>query len=150
MKPDMKTSITKTSVAVLLILIALGYLIFTGISDTGVYYRTVSEVLDQASILDGQSIRISGEVVDGTIKYDQENLILSFAVRDIQNDKITMRARYKGILPDAFKEDVEVILEGRYSQYDNLFSASILLAKCPSKYVAEAESGQQTAQQEKE
>ena len=150
MKPDMKTSITKTSIAVLLILLALGYLIFTGISDTGVYYRTVSEVLDQASILDGQSIRISGEVVDGTIKYDQQNLILSFAVRDTQNDKVTMRARYKGILPDAFKEDVEVILEGRYSQYDNLFSASILLAKCPSKYVAEAESEQQTVQQEKE
>ena len=146
MKPDMKTSITKTSVAVLAILLALGYLIFTGISDTGVYYRTVSEVLDQASILDGQSIRISGEVVDGTIKYDQENLILSFAVRDTENDKVTMRARYKGILPDAFKEDVEVILEGRYSQYDNLFSASILLAKCPSKYVTEDDGEQQAAQ----
>ncbi len=140
-KPDMKIA-----VAILAILLALGYLIFTGISDTGVYYRTVSEVLDQASIFDGQSLRVSGEVVDGTIKYDQENLVLSFAVRDTENDRVTMRASYQGVMPDAFKEDVEVILEGTYSQYDNLFSAAILLAKCPSKYVAEADTEQQASE----
>ncbi len=136
----------KIPIAVGAILIAMGYLMYSGISDTGVYYRTVSEVLDQASIFDGQSLRISGEVVDGTIQYDQENLVLSFSVRDTENDRVTMRASYQGVMPDAFKEDVEVILEGSYSQYDNLFNATILLAKCPSKYVAEAEDGQQTSQ----
>ena len=136
----------KVPIAVGAILIAMGYLMYSGISDTGVYYRTVSEVLDQASIFDGQSLRISGEVVDGTIQYDQENLVLSFSVRDTENDRVTMRASYQGVMPDAFKEDVEVILEGSYSQYDNLFNATILLAKCPSKYVAEAEDGQQASQ----
>ena len=136
----------KVPLAVSAILIAMGYLMYTGISDTGVYYRTVSEVLDQASIFDGQSLRISGEVVDGTIQYDQENLLLTFAVRDTENDRVTMRASYLGVMPDAFREDVEVILEGSYSQYDNLFSATILLAKCPSKYEAEANSEQQASQ----
>ena len=136
----------KIPLAVSAILMAMGYLMYTGISDTGVYYRTVSEVLDQASIFDGQSLRISGEVVDGTVQYDQENLLLSFAVRDTENDRVTMRASYQGVMPDAFKEDVEVILEGSYSQYDNLFSATILLAKCPSKYEAETGKGQQTPQ----
>jgi cytochrome c-type biogenesis protein CcmE len=140
MNPKMKIPLAVTA-----ILMAMGYLMYTGISDTGVYYRTVSEVLDQASIFDGQSLRISGEVVDGTIQYDQENLTLSFAVRDTENDRVTMRASYQGVMPDAFKEDVEVILEGSYSQYDNLFSATILLAKCPSKYVAEADNTQQIA-----
>jgi len=136
----------KIPIAVGAILIAMGYLMYSGISDTGVYYRTVSEVLDQASIFDGQSLRISGEVVDGTIHFDQENLILTFAVRDTENDRVTMRASYQGVMPDAFKEDVEVILEGSYSQYDNLFSATILLAKCPSKYEAEANNEQQASQ----
>ena len=136
----------KVPLAITAILMAMGYLMYSGISDTGVYYRTVSEVLDQASIFDGQSLRISGEVVDGTIQYDQENLTLSFAVRDTENDRVTMRASYQGVMPDAFKEDVEVILEGSYSQYDNMFSATILLAKCPSKYEAEAGNGQQASQ----
>ena len=136
----------KIPLAVSAILIAMGYLMYTGISDTGVYYRTVSEVLDQASIFDGQSLRISGEVVDDTIQFDQENLVLSFAVRDTENDRVTMRVSYRGVMPDAFKEDVEVILEGSYSQYDNLFNATILLAKCPSKYEAEADNEQQASQ----
>jgi len=133
----------KISIAVLAVLLAVGYLIFTGISDTGVYFRTVSEVIHQASILDGQSLRISGEVVDGTIQYDQDNLSLSFAVRDTENETMTMLARYQGVMPDAFKEDIEVILEGTYHQNDNLFNATIMLVKCPSKYVAEADTGQQ-------
>jgi cytochrome c-type biogenesis protein CcmE len=141
MNPKMKIPLAVTA-----ILLAMGYLMYTGISDTGVYYRTVSEVLDQASIFDGQSLRISGEVVDGTIRYDQDNLTLSFSVRDTENDRVTMRATYQGVMPDAFKEDVEVILEGSYSQYDNLFNATILLAKCPSKYEAEAENRQQASQ----
>jgi len=136
----------KIPLAVLAILMALGYLMYTGISETGVYYRTVSEVLDQASIFDGQNLRISGEVVDGTIHYDQENLLLSFSVRDTENDQVTMRASYHGVMPDAFKEDVEVILEGTYSQYDNMFNATILLAKCPSKYEAEPKNLQQASQ----
>lgn len=136
----------KIPVAVLAILIAMGYLMYTGISATGVYYRTVSEVLDQASIFDGQSLRISGKVVDDTIQFDQENIILSFAVRDTENDRVTMQVSYHGVPPDAFKEDVEVILEGSYSQYDNLFSATILLAKCPSKYEAETDNEQQSSQ----
>lgn len=132
----------KIPIAVTTILMAIGYLIYTGISDTGVYYRTVSEVLDMASIFDGQSLRVSGEVVENTVQYDQENLILNFAVRDMENDRLTMDARYRGIMPDAFKEGVEVILEGTYSQNDNLFHATVLLAKCPSKYEAEADNQQ--------
>jgi cytochrome c-type biogenesis protein CcmE len=142
----MKMPNKKIPIAVTAILIAMGYLMYTGISDTGVYYRTISEVLDKASIFDGQSLRISGEVVEGTVQYDQENLILRFAVRDMENDRLTMEARYRGIMPDAFKEDVEVILEGTYSQYDNLFDATVLLAKCPSKYEAEVDNQQQASQ----
>jgi cytochrome c-type biogenesis protein CcmE len=130
----------KISLAALATLIFLGYLIFTCISDTRVYYRTVSEVLGQASILERQSLRVRGEVVDGTVQYDLDNPSLSFAVRDTKNNRLTMWARYRGVMPDAFKEDVAVFLEGTYSQYDNLFSATTLLVKCPSKYVAETES----------
>ncbi|UCF89228.1 MAG: cytochrome c maturation protein CcmE [bacterium] len=142
----MKKRNLKIPVAVAVILLAMGYLMYTGISDTGVYYRTVSEVLNQAAIFDGQNLRISGEVVPDTIRYDQENLLLSFTVRDTENDKVTMHARYQGVMPDAFKEDVEVILEGIYNQYDNLFNATILLAKCPSKYEAETPQAQQASQ----
>jgi cytochrome c-type biogenesis protein CcmE len=50
-----------------------------------------------------------------------------------------MNVVYNGIIPDAFTEDVQVIVEGKYHKDTNTFNASTLLAKCPSKYEAEVE-----------
>lgn len=130
----MKKSSIKTVFALLLILIGVCFLIIKGISDTGVYYRTVSEVLADSSLPEKRGVRISGNVVGGTIEYDQKSLLLSFSVRDMDYDSKTMNVVYSGVKPDAFKEDVEVILEGSYEATTNTFHALTLLAKCPSKY----------------
>jgi cytochrome c-type biogenesis protein CcmE len=125
----------RTLAAVLAILGALTYLIISSVSETGIYYRTVSEVLASTSL--DRALRISGKVVEGTINVDQENLILTFAVSDMEDRTRTINAVYNGVVPDAFKEDVEVILEGNYDRSSNTFNVVTLLAKCPSKYVAE-------------
>ena len=60
----------------------------------------------------------------------------------LNNIKLTHRANndnfikveYKGIVPDAFQEDVEVIVEGTYDEVNKKFVANSLLAKCPSRY----------------
>ncbi len=135
----MKKSSKKTALALLLILAGVGFLIMKGISDTGVYYRTVAEVLADSSLPEKRGVRISGKVMGGTIEYDQELLQLTFSVRDMEDDGKTMNVVYNGVKPDAFKEDVEVILEGRYEVTVNTFYAETLLAKCPSKYEGETE-----------
>ena len=76
---------------------------------------------------------------DGTILYDQKELKLTFSVRDMEESGKSMKVVYNGVKPDAFKEDVEVILEGRYDEPKNTFYAQTLLAKCPSKYEGETE-----------
>lgn len=133
----MKKSSKKTVLALVLILAGVGFLIMKGISDTGVYYRTVAEILTDGVLAEERGVRISGEVEDGTIVYDQKELQLTFAVRDMEDAGKTMKVVYNGVKPDAFKEDVEVILEGRYNQPENTFYARTLLAKCPSKYEGE-------------
>jgi cytochrome c-type biogenesis protein CcmE len=138
----MKKSSIKTVAALLLILTGVGFLILKGVSDTGVYYRTVAEVLADSSLPEQRGVRISGEVVGGTIEYDQSRLLLTFEVRDLENETKTMNVVFNGVKPDAFKEDVEVILEGRYEESANTFYAETLLAKCPSKYEEETEQEQ--------
>jgi cytochrome c-type biogenesis protein CcmE len=127
----------KILIPVLFIIAGLGFLIFRGISDTGVYYMTVGELIKKADSLKGDSVRISGDVVAGTINYNQRDLILSFAIRDTVNPSKTINALYNGPAPDAFKEGVEVVLQGIYDMEVNLFTAKELLAKCPSKYGSE-------------
>ena len=46
----------------------------------------------------------------------------------------TLRVQFKGALPDTFKEDVEVIVEGRFTPDGQVFVAKTLVTKCPSKY----------------
>lgn len=135
----MKKSSKKTAIALLLILVGVCVLIIKGVSDTGVYYRTVAEVLADSSLPEKRGVRISGNVIGGTIVYDQKQLLLTFSVRDMDYADKTMNVVYSGVKPDAFKEDVEVILEGRYEGLANTFHAETLLAKCPSKYEGKKE-----------
>jgi cytochrome c-type biogenesis protein CcmE len=133
----MKLANWRTFIAILFILSGVGYLVFTGVSETGVYYRTVTEVLNDTKAFEDKPVRISGEIVNGTINYNQDELVLAFTVRDTEDDSKIMNAVYGGVVPDSFEGDIEVILEGTYDRDRNIFNAEILLAKCPSKYVAE-------------
>jgi len=40
---------------------------------------------------------------------------------------------YKGIIPDTFTDSVDVVVEGRLDS-GNTFQATVLLAKCASRY----------------
>ena len=51
--------------------------------------------------------------------------------------KKTIRVTYSGIVPDTFKDAAEVVVEGKYDLESGLFTAHVLLAKCPSKYERE-------------
>lgn len=136
----------RTAAAVLAILGGVAYLIITSVSETGVYYRTVSEVMASPTL--DRAVRISGKVVKGSIKVDHERLFVAFEVCDLEDQTKTINAVYNGIAPDAFKEDAEVILEGSYDRASNTFNAVTLLAKCPSKYVAEVPVEEAAAEQE--
>lgn len=127
----------KILIPVLFIVAGLGFLIFRGISDTGVYYMTVEELITKADSQKGDSVRISGNVAAGTVNYNQRDLILSFAISDTANPAKVINVLYNGPAPDAFKEGVEVVLQGIYDMEKNLFTAKELLAKCPSKYDSE-------------
>ena len=133
----------KVFIAVLLVVFGIGLLIYNGIESTGVYYLTVEELIKQAGSLKGESVRVSGNVVDGTIDYNAKDLILKFAISDMENENKKINALYNGIMPDAFKAGGEVILEGVYDKLNNLFKAEILLAKCPSKYEEEIKEGEE-------
>lgn len=118
----------------LIILAVVGYLVYSGIRDLGVYYFTVSELKEKK--LYNQGVRVGGKIAPGTVIYDAANLKLNFEITDGQ-EKI--KVYYKGIVPDAFKEDNEVLVEGKYLP-DGNFTAVTLLAKCPSKYEAKVTS----------
>jgi len=116
---------------------AVGYLLSAGFSSESVYYLEVSEVLEDPVKYNKKGMRVSGDVVDGTIVKDFKKQYLEFDISD--EDGKSMRVVYNGIIPDTFKEDIQVIVEGRYDQNNKTFNAATVLTKCPSKYEVDVE-----------
>jgi len=125
----------KFLVAGAFILSAISYLMFSGIDESMVYYYTVSEFMEKSEDLSDRGIRVSGHVSPGTIVSDTTQAKVEFTVFERESGS-TLPVVYQGIIPDTFKDNAEVVVEGRYHTEGNLFEANVLLAKCPSKYEA--------------
>ena len=100
-----------------------------------VYYYTVSEMLDKSPEISSSGVRVSGHVSPGTIERDPGQAQVKFTMFEREIDRI-LPVVYQGIIPDTFKDDAEVVVEGAYNSDEELFHATVLLAKCPSKYEA--------------
>jgi len=109
--------------------IALTYLVYGGVRDAKVYYLTIGELKERVPSVYEENVRVSGTVVSGSIKKDVDGA-LEFTITDgIQSVDV----KYRGIIPDIFKDEVEAVVEGLYTP-ENVFQANLLLAKCPTKY----------------
>jgi len=116
-----------------LIVLVIGYLVYAGVRDTMVYYMTPTELLAKGEAVYGQGVRASGNIKPGSINWDPMALELKFILVDGKN---SVPVHYHGVVPDTFKYGVQVIVEGKLIN-DQLFEATMLLAKCPSKYEPE-------------
>ena len=128
----------KFAIGSLMIVVAVGYLITTGISANSKFFFTVDELANQDVVYHGKGLKVKGNVVVGSIVRNPANkLDVTFV---IEEKKSTLPVIYKGITPDMFKEGGEVVVEGILAK-DGVFHASTLLTSCPSKYEAEKEAG---------
>jgi cytochrome c-type biogenesis protein CcmE len=115
------------------ILLTVGFLLVVGMNQPGgmYYYITVPEFLDLGQDNLGD-FRISGKVLRGSIDRDPGGRDVSFVMYD---GDARLPVHYHGPIPDAFAEEVDVVVQGRMGDGD-LFQAHTLIAKCPSKYEA--------------
>ncbi|MDT8340205.1 MAG: cytochrome c maturation protein CcmE [Longimicrobiales bacterium] len=121
------------------------YLIWTGVSDTMVYYLTPTEL--EAKITADPTFRdvgvkVSGRVVPGTHWQSESELLHRFVIHDPEDPGVTMTIEYANALPDTFSDSetmtVDAVVEGRYRE-DGIFVANSVLTKCGSRYEATPE-----------
>ena len=81
-----------------------------------------------------------GTVVAGSIEWDAYRSRPEFTITDGER---TLKVRYVGhaVLPDTFKDEALVVLEGQYRPSDQVFAADVVFAKCPSKYEGQSYEG---------
>ncbi len=117
------------------------YLIWTGVSETMVYYMTPVELsakLAEDPTFHDVGVKVGGKVVPGTYRRVEGELLHVFTVHDLADPEITFQVEYRDAMPDTFTDEIEVVLEGRMRR-DGVFEATTLLTKCGSRYEAAPE-----------
>tara|TARA_B100000959_G_C14592861_1_gene464777 strand:+ start:100 stop:567 length:468 start_codon:yes stop_codon:yes gene_type:complete len=128
----------KFGLGILVVAGCVAMLIVSGFQETSMYYFTVAELEAREAEFVGRKIKLAGKVVPGSISRDDVSLDLRFEIWEpVQGSASETNHRklvhYKGIVPDTFRDESDVILEG-VTGPDGVFVADHLLAKCPSKY----------------
>jgi cytochrome c-type biogenesis protein CcmE len=123
----------KILVGSLVVLVAVGVLVWVGVGRGSVYYYTVSELVAKGP---SQQVRVSGQLVGGTVE-GLGTTTLKFVLHDRTKSDQTISVVYNGAIPDSFRDqpDAEVVAEGDLVTGGS-FTATIPTAKCPSKYEA--------------
>lgn len=128
---------SKKAVRVLVTTVVLGgafiTLLATSMRENVQFYKHVDEVMPHAEQWYGKTLKLQGNVVDGSIARRPNSLDYRF---DVKHGDSTVTAYYTGVVPDNFQDGAEVVITGRLTDAGFNVESDGVMAKCPSKYEA--------------
>jgi cytochrome c-type biogenesis protein CcmE len=127
--------------AMVVILLALGYLAYTGVQESKSYYVTIKELHGMGDTAYSKRLRVAGNVQPGSIRRSGTNM--NFVL--VENDQL-LSVVYTGTEPppDTFKDNAQALAEGTFG-HDGVFHAKQIQAKCASKYAPQQSGATNTA-----
>jgi cytochrome c-type biogenesis protein CcmE len=112
----------------LLMLSGATALVLTAFNDNLVFFFSPTDLLAKPQP-PGHAFRLGGLVEQGSVAKD--GTTIRFRITDKKN---TLLVVYRGVLPDLFRENQGVVVEGSLAP-DGSFTASSVLAKHDEKYM---------------
>ena len=148
----MKTSpnTLRIGIAVAVIVGTIGWLAWSGYGANKSYYVTIGELTGMGDKAYHSQLRVEGFVQPGSIEHNGPHVTFVMNEFESHSPKAAtgrqLKIVYKGSEPppDTFKDDSQALAEGTIGR-DGVFHASVLQAKCASKY-APAHPGSAPAQ----
>jgi cytochrome c-type biogenesis protein CcmE len=129
----MNSKTLKILATVVVLVGALGSLMYTSLAEGTEYYKHVDEVMVDPASWHGKKLQLHGFVVEKSIGRKPDTLEYAFKVHSKGH---VVDARYTGIVPDTFKDGSEVVIKGHLVGDRFMVEPNGVMAKCPSKYEA--------------
>lgn len=95
-------------IASAVILAALGFLVFQGLGNATVFFKTADEAVRDKASLGERRFRVEGVVVDTPVTQPDG---VHF---QIENDAVRVNVVHQGDPPELFKKGIPVVLEGHW------------------------------------
>ena len=112
-----------------LIVVALGFLVFQGLGNATVYFKTADEAARQRSSIGSRRIRVEGAVVPGTVHQVGNDVAFQ-----IENNGVVLDVRHTGDPPELFRDSIPVVLEGKFD--GATFASDRIMVKHSATYTA--------------
>jgi cytochrome c-type biogenesis protein CcmE len=116
-------------IAGLIVLAALGFIVFRGLGNATLYFRTADEAVAQRQQLADRRFRIEGSVVGGTVQEANGRTVF-----DIESKAVRVHVQHQGDPPELFKPGIPVVLEGRFE--GESFASDRIMVKHSEDYIA--------------
>jgi cytochrome c-type biogenesis protein CcmE len=114
----------------LVIVGAIGFLLWQGLGNATVYFKTADEAVRDKASLGDRRFRVEGVVVEGTVNQAGD------AVRfTIEENGASVPVRHRGDPPELFRPGIPVVLEGHWQ--GPAFASDRIMVKHTSEYRAE-------------
>ncbi len=129
----------RIGIAVAIIVGTISWLAISGAQANKSYYVTIAELGGMGDKAYHSQLRVEGFVQPGSI--EQSGPHVTFILNEFESHSSKaasghlLKVVYKGSEPppDTFKDDAQALAEGTYGR-DGVFHATVLQAKCASKY----------------
>ncbi len=112
-----------------IIVAALGFLLWQGLGNATVYFKTADEAVHQRSSLGTRRIRVEGAVVPGTVHQVGNDVAFK-----IENNGVQLDVLHKGDPPELFLDSIPVVLEGKFG--GSTFDSDRIMVKHSATYTA--------------
>jgi cytochrome c-type biogenesis protein CcmE len=132
----MKHKAVKVGLTSLVLAVAFGGLLYSTMGEATEYYKHVDEVMVQPEQWYGKKLQLHGFAKEVT----RTRSSLEYRFKVESNGEVVY-ATYKGVVPDTFKDDAEVVLKGTLGPEGFTVAPNGVMAKCPSKYEPQSVSG---------
>jgi cytochrome c-type biogenesis protein CcmE len=130
MNKAQKTRLIMMGVGLVVAVVAL-YWASTGLREQASLFQSPSDIQKLSpETKQEKTIRLGGLVLENSLKTLAQGEY-EFQITDYQND---VTVRYKGLLPDLFREGQGVYVDGAFDEAGKIFIATTVLAKHDEKY----------------
>ena len=117
----------RVGIVTAIVLGALGFLLFEGLGNATVYFKTADEAVAQKSALGNKRFRVEGAVVTGSVK--QVGNHVEFTIINAGEE---VRVVHRGDPPELFKDGIPVVLEGHWQ--GAVYASDRIMVKHTSEY----------------
>jgi cytochrome c-type biogenesis protein CcmE len=113
------------------VLVALGVVVFKGLSDATVYFRNADEAVAQRESLGTERFRLQGTVTGDPMEADG---VVSFVVAF---NGASVDVRHVGSPPELFRPGIPVVLEGHWDRSGDVFDSDRIMIRHDASYESE-------------